>query len=199
MLILAAGLVVAGFRLYLILRTKAHIRTVTEAAEDSAAGDKADAIIVLGAGVWENRQPSPMLKNRLETALALWKAGVADRILVTGDHRPGEYDEVDVMWEYLVVKNVPEEKIERDYAGFSTYESMVRSGQKYGIKRGVVVTQHYHLYRAMYIGEKNGIETTGVIAEDAGDLFGRAKRILREWAATIKDIYYCTVKKEISR
>lgn len=83
-----------------------------------------DAIIVLGASVKRDLTPSQILKNRLDKAVELWNAGVAKQILVSGDHREGDYDEVDAMWDYLMRAGVPSEAIKKDYNGFSTYESM---------------------------------------------------------------------------
>ena len=195
--LLVAVLLLAGIRIFVILKARKNI--AGDAAEWTARETgQCDAIVVLGAGVWANRQPSPMLRNRLDRALELYKAGAADKIIVTGDHRPGEYDEVDVMWEYLVVKNVPEERIVRDYKGFSTYESMYRMARVYELKSAVVVTQKYHLYRAMYIGETYGIDVSGVIAENAGSTSGKAYRELREWLATVKDLAWCLFRKEIA-
>ncbi|MBR4767799.1 MAG: YdcF family protein [Lachnospiraceae bacterium] len=156
-----------------------------------------DAIIVPGASVRRDRTPSPILKNRLDKAESLFKAGAAKTILVTGDHRPGEYDETDVMWEYLVARNVPEENIVRDYKGFSTYESMMRAAEEYGFKRVLVVTQRYHLPRALYIGRAYGLEAYGIAAEDVGGRGGRLYRLVREWIASAKDFTYCLLKYKV--
>lgn len=197
LLILLVALFVAGCRLFLILSTKDRIRTPEEAQAEVISEGKYDAIIVLGAGVWRDRTPSPILRNRLDLAVQLYQAGISDRIIVTGDHRPGEYDEVDVMWEYLIRENVPVEHIERDYKGFSTYESMVRVSKEYDLKRAAVITQHFHLYRAMYIAKENGLDVRGVIAETVGSLTSRAGWTTREWVASIKDLFYCLTDKEI--
>lgn len=177
-------------------------RNMTDIAEEAAwvslgSSEDYDAIIVLGAGVDRDRNPSPILKSRLDKALEIWKTGIARTILVTGDHRPGEYDEVDVMWEYLVVAGVPEEKIVRDYAGFSTYESMYRTANEFQIHRGIVVTQQYHLYRSMYIAQSFDAEVIGVAAENKGNFIGRLYRTIREVAACIKDVQYSYQKKEV--
>ena len=197
LLILLAGLFVAVCRLVVILSTKDRIRTLESAVEETAKEGKYDAAIVLGAGVWRNRQPSPILKNRLDVALQLYQLGVVEKIVVTGDYRPGEYGEADVMAEYLRNENVPVEAIEIDFKGFSTYESMARTSTEFGLKRAIVVTQHYHLYRAMYIAKAKGLDVRGVIAETAGSFTQRAGWTVREWAATIKDMFYCMINKEI--
>ena len=196
-LILVAGLFVAACRLIVILSTKDRIRTLEGAVEETVKDGPFDAAIVLGASVWRDRQPSPILQNRLDTAVQLYRLGVVQKIIVTGDHQPGEYDEVDVMWEYLVRENIPESRIERDYKGFSTYESMVRVAAEFDAKRAIVVTQHYHLYRAMYIAAAQGMDVRGVIADNPGDFGQRVWWTVREWAATIKDMFYCMTNKEI--
>lgn len=140
-----------------------------------------------------------MLKNRLDEAVSLWRLGIADRILVTGDHRQGEYDETDIMADYLVRRNVPNEKIDRDYYGFSTYESMYNAANEYQLHNAIVVTQQYHLYRAMYIADSYDMTITGVPAENAGEFFSRTYRTVREIGACLKDINYCYQKKEFTR
>lgn len=193
-IVLAAGLAVAAIRLVMVIRTAPNIYRTAEELPDQAPYD---AVIVPGASVFRNRTPSPILKNRLDLAESLYKAGIAKTILVTGDHRPGEYDETDAMWEYLVTRNVPEEKILRDYKGFSTYESMVHAAETFGLKRVIVVTQGYHLTRALYIGASYGLEADGVIAENAGEQTGRVYRVIREWIASAKDFIYCLLKYQI--
>lgn len=196
--VLVAALFVAGCRLFVILSTKDRIRTYEGAVEEVSKEGKFDAVIVLGAAVWRNRTPSPILQARLDTAAELYGLGLAEKIIVTGDYRPGEYGETDVMQEYLIrKKGIPEDRIECDFKGFSTYESMVRTATEFGVRRAIVVTQHYHLYRAMYIAKARGVEIRGVIAENAGNFFQRVQWTAREWMATIKDMFYCMTNKEI--
>ena len=197
-LVLLAGLFVATCRLIVILSTKDRIRTYEDAVEEVSKEGKFDAIIVLGASVWRNRTPSPILQARLDTAAELYNLGLAEKILVTGDYRLGEYGETDVMQEYLTEqKGIPADRILCDFKGFSTYESMVRSATEFGVERAIVVTQHYHLYRAMYIANAHGVDIRGVIAENAGDFFQRVRWTVREWMASIKDMFYCMTNKEI--
>ena len=189
----AAGvLFVAGLRLFVILSVDPEIREPRE-------GEHYDAIIVLGAAAW-NQEPSPALKYRLEKAYALWKTGVADKIIVTGDHQPGDYDEVDVMYDYLAydAHRVPEDKIERDYKGCSTYESMYRLSHYFGIESAIVVTQEYHLYRALYTGKYYGLKLCGTAAERALSWEQALAQDLREWPACVKDVGLCLIKKEIA-
>lgn len=153
----------------------------------------ADCIIVLGAGVYEDGTPTPMLKDRLDTALKLYWAGVCPKILVTGDNGQVEYNEVKCMYDYLVKRNVPKEVIFADHAGFSTYDSMYRAQSIFEVERAIVVTQSYHLYRALYIGNNLGYECVGVAADQnrySGQLFRSAREIL----ARDKDVLKTLVK-----
>ena len=120
-----------------------------------------DCILVLGAGVWGN-SPSPMLEDRLLEGIKLYKNGVANKIIMTGDHGRKEYDEVNVMKSFAIDKGVPSEDIFMDHAGFSTYESIYRARDIFEAKKVIVVTQKYHLYRALYIANQLGIEAYGV-------------------------------------
>lgn len=173
--------------------TRAVIVGMTAEKIGSSLGDT-EAIVVLGAGVKPDRTPSEMLRKRLDKAFAVWQTNKELPIIVTGDHRPGEYDEVDVMREYLIVKNVPEEKILRDYEGFSTRESMDNVAAL-SYSKVTVITQEYHLYRTIYIGEKLGLTMEGIAAEDSTDKIGNIYRALREIVATAKDVFLFGIKK----
>ncbi len=160
---------------------------------DNASG-KADCILILGAGVWDG-VPSPMLKDRLDTGLALYEAGAAEKILVSGDHGRSEYDEVNVMKEYLTDAGVPSEDIFMDHAGFSTYESMYRAKEIFQVESLVVVTQEYHLYRSLYVAQQLGMEAYGAGA-DPRQYAGRIMRECREVLARTKDVFYVISGKE---
>ncbi len=153
----------------------------------------ADCIMILGAGIWENNQPSPMLTDRLNEGLRLYQAGIAPKLLVSGDHGRTEYDEVNVMKQYLMEAGVPGEDIFMDHAGFSTYESMYRARNVFGVQKMIVVTQEYHLYRALYICEQLGIENRGA-PSDPRAYRGALYRNAREFLARDKDIFSCLFK-----
>ena len=155
-------------------------------------GESYDCILVLGAGVREG-SPSDMLADRLETACALYHAGVAPKLVMSGDHGSVGYDEVNVMKEYAILSGVPSEDIFMDHAGFSTYESVYRIKAIFGAERIVVVTQTYHLFRAIYISESFGLEAVGVSA-DVRAYRGALWREAREVAARCKDAVYCIFK-----
>lgn len=155
---------------------------------------KADCIIILGAGLWEGR-PSNMLEDRLNEGLRLYNLGVSPKILVTGDHGQADYDEVNIMKKYLVDAGVPSKDIFMDHAGFNTYDSMYRARDIFSVKKAIVITQEYHLYRALYICEKLGLEAYGSMAHPY--VYPGAKyRTVREWLARDKAIFTCLLNKK---
>lgn len=157
--------------------------------------NNADCIIILGCGVKFNGQPSMMLADRLERGIDLYKQGVAPKIIMSGDHGQIEYDEVNTMKQFAIDKNIPSEDVFMDHAGFSTYESMYRAKEIFKAKSVVIVSQEYHLYRAIYIAEKLGIEAYGVNADYR--LYGGEKyREAREILARVKDFFKTIFKPE---
>ena len=153
-------------------------------------GEDFDCIFVLGCGVRPDGSPSDMLKDRLKTALLLYEFGVSDYILVSGDNGKVDYNEVGVMKTYLVNQGVPEDRIYMDHAGFSTYESLYRARAIFGVEKMVLVTQEYHLSRALYIAKERGIDAVGVAA-DFHIYSGQQLRDLREVLARVKDFIWC--------
>ncbi len=108
-------------------------------------------------------EPSSVLRDRLDTALSLYEAGVAPKILVSGDHGQDDYDEVNVMRDYLLGRGVPAQDIFMDHAGFNTWNTMIRARNIFGVDTCVVVTNKYHLYRAVYLGRRLGLEPTALL------------------------------------
>lgn len=161
-------------------------------APEEAAGFEADCILILGAGVWDGNRPSSMLEDRLLQGIALYNLGVSDRLLMSGDHGQEDYDEVNVMKRFAIDAGVPSEKIFMDHAGFSTYESLYRARDIFQAKKVVIVTQKYHLYRALYIAERLGLEAIGV-PSDPRTYKGQFYRDVREVFARIKDVLYILV------
>lgn len=153
----------------------------------------AQCILILGAGVWGQNTPSPMLEDRLKEGLKLYEQGAAPKILVSGDHGQEGYDEVNVMKNYLIDAGVPSEDIFMDHAGFSTYESMVRAKEVFGVSKLIVVTQEYHMYRALFICDQLGMQALGVHA-DPRLYQGALYRNVRELLARDKDILSCLFK-----
>lgn len=154
-----------------------------------------DCIIVLGCKVWEDGRPSHMLQDRLERAISLYRLGAAPKLIMSGDHGREEYDEVNTMKQYAVDAGIPSEHIFMDHAGFSTYETVYRAKEIFGAEKVIIVTQQYHLYRALYIGEKLGLEAYGV-ASDYRTYAGQTMRDLREILARCKDFVTTIFKPE---
>lgn len=163
--------------------------------EEAAKLTDVDCILVLGCGVWEGGQPSHMLEDRLNQSLELYSLGVAPKLLMTGDHGREGYDEVNVMKSYAVDAGVPSENVFMDHAGFSTYESMYRAKEIFQAKKIVIVSQKYHLYRAIYIAEQLGLEAYGVGA-DPRNYAGQTMREMREILARVKDFGVCLFRPE---
>ena len=161
--------------------------------ENSDKMPKADCILVLGAGLKEDGTPNFMLQDRLDTAIALYYAGVSDRLLMSGDHGQYDYDEVNAMKQYAITSGVPSEAIFMDHAGFSTYESACRANKIFQVKTAVVITQKYHLYRALHDVTAFGIEAFGVCAKDVS-YKGQWVRDAREALARAKDVLWCIIK-----
>lgn len=154
--------------------------------------DNIDAIVVLGAGI-RNNKPSPLLKDRLDKAIELYNLGLSPKIIMSGDHGRKKYDEVSVMKNYAIENGVPSEDIFMDHAGFSTYESIYRARDIFKVKKIVIVTQKYHIYRSLYIAKKLGVTAYGIPAEKV-KYNGRIYREIREVLARNKDVLQCIFK-----
>lgn len=174
---------------YIKLKTKKKIIVNTEEIPNDI-----DCILVLGAGIWGDK-PSPMLEDRLLQGIELYNNGVAPKIIMSGDHGKEEYDEVNVMKNFAIEKGVNSEDIFMDHAGFSTYESIYRAKEIFKAKKIVVVTQKYHIYRALYIADSLGIEAYGV-SSDPREYVGQITREIREILARNKDFVKCIFKPE---
>lgn len=154
--------------------------------ETAAALDGVDCILVLGCQVKDDRTPSRMLEDRLMRAVELYNAGAAPKLLMSGDHGRTDYDEVGTMKQYAVDAGVPSQDVFMDHAGFSTYESVYRAKEVFGAKKVLIVTQEYHLYRAVYIARRFGLEAYGV-SSDYRSYAGQSRRDAREVLARCKD------------
>ena len=162
-------------------------------SEQAAALEGVDCILVLGCLVKSDGSPSDMLYDRISVGVTLYQNGASPKLLMSGDHGQKEYDEVNTMKAYAINAGVPSADVFMDHAGFSTYESVFRAKEIFGAKRIVIVTQEYHLYRALYIANALGIEAYGVSADLRG-YSGQTKRDLREILARIKDLGYSLFK-----
>ena len=152
-------------------------------------GNSSVCAVVLGAKVHEGGRLSDMLRDRMDTAISLYQNGSVQMLLLSGDGS-GEWSEVKYMKLYAIENGIPEEDILVDPEGYSTYETMQRAAEVYGLKNIVAVTQTYHLYRAMYIARDFGMEVKGASA-DLDIYSGQLYRDCREVLARIKDFGIC--------
>lgn len=163
--------------------------------EQAALLDDVDCVVVLGCQVRSDGSPSHMLEDRLKRSVALYQTGAAPKLLMSGDHGRQEYDEVDTMKRYAVDAGVPSADVFMDHAGFSTYETMYRAKEIFGAKKILIVTQQYHLYRALYIARELGLEAYGVSA-DYRRYSGQLSRDIREILARVKDFGMSIIRPE---
>ena len=180
--VLCALLVVCA-NAYMISYAKKYILSYDELSSHSF-----DCIMVLGA-----RKGSPMLDERLEFGLKAYETGCSEKLLMSGDHGTESYDEVNFMKDYAVNNGVEADNVFMDHAGFSTYESMYRARDVFEVESVLVVTQTYHLYRAVYNARKLGLDAYGYKAEHL--LYPEINNI-REAAARVKDFVWCIFKPE---
>ena len=160
---------------------------------DDAVNLNADCILVLGAGVRSDGSPSPMLEDRLMQGIDLFKMGASNKLLMSGDNTRKGYDEVNTMKQYALDKGIASEDVFMDHAGISTYDSIYRAKEIFQADNIIIVTQQYHLYRALYISESLGINAYGVSA-DPRIYAGQSLRELREIMARAKDFVKCIFK-----
>lgn len=184
-LCLLGAVAVIGINAYMISYVSDYILTTQE-----LNSGEFDCVLVLGAGLWDG-EPSPMLKERLDFGLQVYNTGCTDRMLMSGDHGRESYDEVNAMKDYAIESGVPANNIFMDHAGFSTYESMYRARDVFNVEKLVIVTQKYHLYRAVYDARKLGLDAYGVAAEE---LKYPIYNDIREAAARVKDFFWCIAK-----
>ena len=151
-----------------------------------------DAILILGAGVNGN-SPSPMLEDRLKKGIEVYFQGAASKIIMSGDHSREDYDEVNVMKDYATKMGVSSVNVFMDHAGFSTYDSLYRAKEIFKANKIIIVTQEYHLYRALYIAKSLGLEAIGIPAIKTS-YRGDSSRELREVLARNKDFFLSIIK-----
>lgn len=183
LLIIAAAGAVAAFGLSAYVKSSAK-KYILDA---NNAGTGYDCILVLGCGVHDTT-PSHMLEDRLLRGVELYKNGVSDKLLMSGDHGRKNYDEVNVMKAFAVDASIASEDVFMDHAGFSTYESMYRARDVFKAKKILIVTQEYHLYRAIYDARALGLDAYGVVSMPR-TYAGQAYRDIREILARDKDFF----------
>ena len=182
-LILISALVSVAARYYLLSATRGHI--VTEGDTDSRP-----AAVVFGAGLRRDGSPTAILRDRVETAVRLYKDGKVQKILMSGDNRFLEYNEPGSMKEYAISLGVPEQDIVLDYAGRRTYDSCYRAKAIFGLQSALLVTQEFHLPRAIYTCTNLGMDVKGIPA--TGRSYRQSSILfwnLREIPATIVSLW----------
>ena len=193
--IIIASLLAALFLLFavinIIVLLSAQGRIVD--IEEAKALGSFDCILVLGAGVWRNNRPSHVLEDRLKIGIEAYCAGVSDKLLMSGDHGRNNYDEVNVMKSFAMDCGIPSENIFMDHAGFSTYESMYRARDIFSAHRVLIVTQKFHMYRALYIANALGLEAYG-LTSDLREYANATYSQLRESLARVKDFFMVIFK-----
>lgn len=187
---LLIGITAISLSVYMVKATEKSVFTADTFKND----EKADCILILGAGVKDDK-PKPMLRDRLLTGIELYKSGAAKKIIMSGDHGRADYDEVNVMRAFALEQGVRAEDIFLDHAGFSTYDSVYRAKNIFGAENIIIVSQKYHLYRALYISEKLDVKAAGVSA-NLNTYGGQLKRDIREIIARDKDFFKCIAKPE---
>lgn len=184
-------LTIVGINLYIIIKEKSRIVSLEEAAEFQA-----DCIVVLGAGVRDDGSPTWMLEDRIKIGDKLYQNHAADKIIMSGDHGRENHDEVNTMKSYAMGEGIPSEDIFMDHAGFETYDSLYRARDIFGAKKVIIVTQEYHLYRALYIADQLGLDARGVTS----DLRFYSKKMaywkFREYLARVKSFVKCITQPE---
>lgn len=157
----------------------------------------AQAALILGSRVYASGQMSDVLLDRVIKGLELYKNGKVKKLLISGDHGKKEYDEVNTVKDYLLKNGVPGADIFLDHAGFDTYDSIYRARDIFEIKSLIIVTQKFHLPRALYIGNALGIETYGYIADRQPYLaatWNEIRESLARFKAFLNVIFYSEPK-----
>lgn len=190
MMTLAFFAMTIGISAFMINSTRGNVHTIAQVEEE---GIRADAIVVLGASVYADGRPSDILADRLEVAADLYKSGAASAIIVSGDNRDSHYNESVAMKDYCVELGIPSEAVDIDHAGYDTYASIYRAHYVYGANSVIVVTQAYHLYRALAIAQGLGMDATGVAA-DKGSYDNQFMYSVREAIARDKDFFQTLLK-----
>ena len=182
-----------------VLAINAGVKMSTEKqillSEEAAKLENVDCILVLGCGVREDGSPSAMLEDRLKRSVELYGLGASPKLLMSGDHGTENYDEVATMKRFAMDAGIASENVFMDHAGFSTYESIYRAKEIFQARRVIIVTQGYHLYRALYIADRLGLEAYGV-SSDLRGYRGQTMRDFREVLARVKDCGTCIFKPE---
>lgn len=194
LLLFAAILVILVFgvpRLITAITSRGKILTAQEASPERAA-------IVFGAGLQRDGTPSPVLKDRVITAVQLYQEGKVEKLLMSGDNRFADYNEPAAMRDYAVGLGVPADAIVLDFAGRRTYDTCYRAKHIFGLDQALLVTQNYHLPRAIFTCQGLGLEVNGVKA-DMRDYHPRSMQFwtVRELPATLVAVWQVWISKPL--
>lgn len=153
-----------------------------------ASAPRSDVAVVFGAAVYADGRLSAVLRDRMDTAIALYQAGKVDRILVSGDNRADHYDEPGAMRAYALARGVPDSAVQPDQAGLRTYDTCYRAREIFALESATLVTQQFHLPRALFTCRQLGLEVVGVAA-DLRPYRGARWYEIRETAATMRALW----------
>jgi SanA protein len=145
-------------RLVTAIHSQGHIYTVEDVPTERAA-------IVFGAGLYRDGSPTPVLRDRVQAASELYFQGKVEKLLMSGDNRFEDYDEPTAMKNYALELDIPDEAIVLDYAGRRTYDTCYRAKEIFGLENAILVTQEFHLPRALYLCNTLGVESNGISAD----------------------------------
>ncbi|WP_455357360.1 SanA/YdcF family protein [Streptomyces sp. SYSU K217416] len=178
--------VMLGCVIALLPSTWTHV-VAADRMHSTATTPATDVAVVFGAGLWKGR-PTPYLAHRLDAAAELYRAGKVKVVLVTGDNGRVEYDEPDAMRAYLTERGVPDGQIVSDYAGFDTWDSCVRAKKIFGVERAVLISQGFHIRRALALCRAAGVESYGIgvaAVHDATWYYGGAREVFAAGKAAL--------------
>lgn len=164
--------------------------SIYSGADELGSVSDVDCIVILGAGLKSDGTPSHMLEDRIKVGVNVMNVTGIKYILMSGDRSGDYYDEPAAMKTYAESLGVEPERILIDGKGYSTYESISRLKDEYGFERVIVITQKYHLHRALYISRFFGIESVGV-SSDLRGYRNQTAREIREILARVKDFFMC--------
>jgi SanA protein len=180
-LLLGGLLSLAALNAYVLMRGGGATRDIAKVRHAQVA-------IVPGALVDADGRMSGMLADRVDAAITLYRAGKVDRILVSGDHGRLGYDETDTMRDALLRHGIPARAVFTDYAGFNTWATMVRASKVFGVRDAIVVTQGFHMARALYLAREAGLTVHGLVADRSGYGAEGRQSALRELMARVKGV-----------
>ncbi|WP_030933837.1 SanA/YdcF family protein [Streptomyces sp. NRRL S-646] len=183
--------VMAGCVLALLPVTWLYV-TTGDRLRTTADAPRTEVAVVFGAGLW-NGEPSPYLANRLKAAAELYREGRVQVVLVTGDNSRKDYDEPDAMRTYLKKHGVPDGRIVSDYAGFDTWDSCVRAKKIFGVDRAVLISQGFHVRRAVALCEAAGVDSYGIGVDAKHDVtwyYGGTREIFAAGKAALDAVFH---------